>query len=98
MSSSLAKPGRCPIRVKLVSQGVAYVGLTLSSGVGQATMDVAAGVEEGAEWDGADDGGDEPPRDHGVSAPERRNVGLVDEVLRGKRPGNPGLGRRTTGP
>ena len=96
--SSLAKPGRCPIRVKLVSQGVAYLRLALSSGVGQAAMNVVIGVEQDVERDGADDDADEASRDHGVSAPERRDVGLVEEVLRGKYPGNPGLGRRTTGP
>ena len=93
-----APAGHLPIRVKLVSPRVAYLRLTFSPGVGEASMDVVIGVEQGAECDGTDDGVDDPPRDHGVSAPERRDVGLVDEVLRGKFPGTPGLGRRTTGP
>src|SRR5204863_5522977 len=96
--SSSAPTGFRPIRVKLVSQGVAYLRLALSSGVGQSAMNVVIGVEQDVEWDGADDEADEAPRDHRVSAPERRDIGLVDEVLRGKYPGNPGLGRRTTGP
>ena len=93
-----APAGHLPIRVKLVSQGVAYLRLTFSSGVGQAAMNVVMRVEQDVERDGADDNADEAPRDHGVSAPKRRNIGLVDEVLRGKYPGNPGSGRRTTGP
>ena len=93
-----ASAGHLPIRVKLSSQGVAYLRFALSSGVCQPARNVVIGVEQEVEWDGADDEADEASRDHGVSAPERRNIGLVDEILRGKYPGTPGLGRRTTGP
>jgi hypothetical protein len=87
-----------PIGVKLATHRIAEVRFSFSSGMGEATMHVGACVQEIVESDAADDGDEQdPPRDV-PHPPERRDVGGVAKVLRGKRPGNPGSNRRTKGP
>ena len=61
-------------------------------------MHVGSGLQEVIESDAADDGDEQHPSGDIPHAPERRGVDSVEQVLRGKQPGLPGRGRRTTRP
>jgi len=59
-------------------------------------MHVGGGLQEVIESDAADDGDEQHTSGDVPHAPERRGVDSVEQVLRGKKPGLPGRGRRTT--
>jgi hypothetical protein len=61
-------------------------------------MHVGGGLQEVMESDAADDGDQQHTSGDVPHAPERRGISSVEQVLRGRRPGNPGRGRRTTRP
>ena len=63
---------------------------SLSSGVCEAAMDVSVGAKEVAKAKSAHDQVEQQTQGGLPRAPERRNVGDVKQVLRGKTPGNPG--------
>src|SRR4051794_17083497 len=90
--------GPSPIGVKLASYGIADIRLSFASGVGEASMRVGGGLQEVMESDAADDGDQQHTSGDVPHAPERRGISSVEQVLRGRRPGNPGRGRRTTRP
>lgn len=95
--SSIAAPVT-PIGVKLASYGIADIRLSFASGMGEASMHVGGGLQEVMESDAADDGDQQHTSGDVPHAPERRGISSVEQVLRGRRPGNPGRGRRTTRP
>jgi len=86
------------IGVKLASYGIADIRLSFASGMGEASMHVGGGLQEVMESDAADDGDQQHTSGDVPHAPERRGISSVEQVLRGRRPGNPGRGRRTTRP
>src|SRR3954452_17895093 len=90
--------GLNPIGVKLASYGIADIRLSFASGMGEASMHVGGGLQEVMESDAADDGDQQHTSGDVPHAPERRGISSVEQVLRGRRPGNPGRGRRTTRP
>jgi hypothetical protein len=90
--------GPIPIGVKLASYGIADIRLSFASGMGEASMHVGGGLQEVMESDAADDGDQQHTSGDVPHAPERRGISSVEQVLRGRRPGNPGRGRRTTRP
>src|SRR5215218_943460 len=90
--------GGRPIGVKLASYGIADIRLSFASGMGEASMHVGGGLQEVMESDAADDGDQQHTSGDVPHAPERRGISSVEQVLRGRRPGNPGRGRRTTRP
>ena len=79
-----------PIRVKLVPHRVADVRSSSSSGMGEAAIHVGIGVQQSVKRERADDRANQPSQGCMLHAPERREVGLVKQVLRGKSPGIPG--------
>ena len=90
--------GESPIGVKLAAHWVADIRLSFASGMGEAAMHVGSGLQEVIESDAADDGDEQHTSGDVPHAPERRGVDSVEQVLRGKKPGIPGRGRRTTRP
>src|SRR3954463_16249871 len=90
--------GLPPIGVKIASYGIADIRLSFASGMGEASMHVGGGLQEVMESDAADDGDQQHTSGDVPHAPERRGISSVEQVLRGRRPGNPGRGRRTTRP
>src|SRR5215208_1266498 len=90
--------GGAPIGVKLASYGIADIRLSFASGMGEASMHVGGGLQEVMESDAAEDGDQQDTSGDVPHAPERRGISSVEQVLRGRRPGNPGRGRRTTRP
>src|SRR4051794_20447685 len=90
--------GQGLIGVKLASYGIADIRLPFASGMGEASMHVGGGLQEVMESDAADDGDQQHTSGDVPHAPERRGISSVEQVLRGRRPGNPGRGRRTTRP
>src|SRR3954453_6634126 len=95
---AVAPGGGYPIGVKLASYGIADIRLSFASGMGEASMHVGGGLQEVMESDAADDGDQQHTSGNVPHAPERRGISSVEQVLRGRRPGNPGRGRRTTRP
>jgi len=87
--------GVIPIGVKLATQRIADMGFSFSSGMGEAAMHIGGCLQEIIESDAADDGDQHHAPGDIPHAPERRRVGSVEQVLRGKMPGIPGRGRRT---
>ena len=90
--------GNLPIGLKLASYGIADIRLSFASGVGEASMHVGGGLQEAMESDAPDNGDQQHTSGDVPHAPERRGISSVEQVLRGRRPGNPGRGRRTTRP
>jgi len=95
---ALHESGGDPIGVKLAAHRIADVRLSFASGMGEAAMHVGSGLQEVIESDAADDGDEQHPSGDVPHAPERGGVDSVEQVLRGKKPGIPGRGRRTTRP
>jgi len=58
--------------------------------MGEATVDIGIGVQQCLECERTDDGANEPSQDGVLQPPERRDIGCLDQVLRGKSPGVPG--------
>src|SRR3954463_3340051 len=87
-----------PIGVKLASYGIADIRLSFASGMGAASMHVGGGLQEGIGGAAAADGVQPHTSGDVPHAPERRGISSAEQVLRGRRPGNPGRGRRTTRP
>ncbi len=82
--------GYVPIGVKLAPKGIADMGPSLSSGVRESAMDVSVGEKEVVEADSASDRIEQKTQGGVPHAPERRQVGCVEHLLRGKIPGTPG--------
>jgi len=85
-----------PVGVKLAAHRIADIQLSFASRMGEAAVHVGSGLQEVIESDAADDGDQQHTSGDVPHAPERRGVNSVEQVLRGRKPGNPGRGRRTT--
>jgi len=88
--------GQMHIGVKLAAHRIVDIRLSFASGMAEAAMHVGGGLQEVIESDAADDGDEQHTSGDVPHAPERRGVDSVEQVLRGKKPGIPGRGRRTT--
>jgi hypothetical protein len=58
--------------------------------MGEAAMHVGAGVQQISEAKAAEDSKEQYPPGDAPHPPERREIGGVEQVLRGKIPGLPG--------
>jgi hypothetical protein len=56
----------------------------------EAAMDIGVGAPQCVETERSDDRENEQERCGVLDAPERRDIGRVEQVLRGKLPGIPG--------
>jgi len=93
---ALHESGGALTGVKLAAHRIVDIRLSFASGMGEAAMHVGGGLQEVIESDAADDGDEQHPSGDVPHAPERRGVDSVEQVLRGRKPGIPGRGRRTT--
>ena len=76
--------------VKLASERVPDVRLSLARWICEASMDCRPGAGQEAEAEVSTDAGEQRRGDGLVDAPQRRQVFGVEQVLRGKIPGTPG--------
>ena len=82
--------GQSPIGVNLLTDWVADVGFSFSPGMSETSVHIGAGSQESIESEAADDREQQHAAIEVPHPPQRRHVGGIEQVLRGKIPGTPG--------